>query len=80
MLPLGHIAGLPVEETALSFSPVVGVAIGAAGVRLRRLRARPTLRGGATSARALPGEERGDGSPATGDWRAAGGAAAGGTR
>lgn len=34
-LPLAHIAGIPVEETLLSFGPVVAVAGGAASVWLR---------------------------------------------
>ncbi len=32
-----HIAGIPVEETALSFAPVAVAAGGLAGARLRRL-------------------------------------------
>jgi hypothetical protein len=32
-----HIAGIPVEETALSFAPVILIAGGVAGARLRRL-------------------------------------------
>jgi|GEM_PF-1748757 len=40
---LAHIAGIPVEETALSFAPVAVAAGGVAGVRLRRL-ARRTAR------------------------------------
>jgi hypothetical protein len=36
---LAHIAGIPVEETALSFGPVLLVAGGAAGMQIRgRLR------------------------------------------
>jgi hypothetical protein len=34
-LPFAHIAGIPVEETLLSFGPVVAVAGGAASVWLR---------------------------------------------
>ena len=34
-LPFGHIAGIPVEETLLSFGPVVAVAGGAASIWLR---------------------------------------------
>lgn len=34
---LAHIAGMPVEETALSFAPVVVAAGGFAGIHLRRL-------------------------------------------
>ena len=33
---LAHIVGIPVEETALSFAPVVLMASGVAGMRLRR--------------------------------------------
>jgi hypothetical protein len=36
---LAHIAGIPVEETALSLAPVAFAAIGLAGARLRRLAA-----------------------------------------
>lgn len=32
---LAHIAGIPVEETALSFGPVVLLAGGVAGARIR---------------------------------------------
>jgi predicted alpha/beta-hydrolase family hydrolase len=44
-----HIAGIPVEETALSFAPVAVAAGGVAGARLRRIsrRRRPRARGGA---------------------------------
>ena len=35
-LPFAHIAGIPVEETLLSFGPVVAVAGGAASVWLRK--------------------------------------------
>ncbi len=34
-LPFAHIAGIPVEETLLSFGPVFAVAGGAAGVWVR---------------------------------------------
>jgi hypothetical protein len=34
-LPIAHIAGIPVEETLLSFGPVFAVAGGAASVWLR---------------------------------------------
>ncbi len=34
---LAHIAGIPVEETALSLAPVVFVAAGLTSARLRRL-------------------------------------------
>jgi hypothetical protein len=40
-LPFGHIAGIPVEETLLSFGPVVAVAGGAASVWLRERLRRP---------------------------------------
>lgn len=36
MVVLAHIAGLPIEETALNLAPVVFTAGGIAGVRLRR--------------------------------------------
>lgn len=35
MLPLGHIAGIPVEETALSFGPVLLASGGVIGLKLR---------------------------------------------
>jgi|GEM_PF-3479081 len=35
MLPLGHIAGIPVEETALSFGPVLLAGGGVLTVKLR---------------------------------------------
>ena len=39
---LAHIAGAPVEETALSLAPMAFLAAGLAGARLRRLmRRRP---------------------------------------
>ena len=42
MIPLGHIAGIPVEETALSFGPVLltagGIAMMKARDRWERLR------------------------------------------
>ena len=48
MLPLGHIAGIPVEEAALSFGPVLLASGGILGLKLRdrwaRLRKRPTAR------------------------------------
>ncbi|HEX6688686.1 MAG TPA: hypothetical protein VF085_08485 [Solirubrobacterales bacterium] len=34
---LAHIAGVPVEETALNMAPVAFAAAGLAGARLRRL-------------------------------------------
>lgn len=34
---LAHIAGIPVEETALSLAPIAGVAGAMAALRLRRL-------------------------------------------
>lgn len=37
MLLIAHIAGIPVEETALSFSPVAGMAVGMVGMRVRHL-------------------------------------------
>jgi predicted alpha/beta-hydrolase family hydrolase len=37
---LAHIAGIPVEETALSLAPVALAAAGLAGARLRRLATR----------------------------------------
>ena len=44
MTPLGHIAGIPVEETALSFGPVLLTAGGLVTLKMRerweRLRAR----------------------------------------
>jgi hypothetical protein len=43
MLPLGHIAGIPVEETALSFGPVLLASGGILGLKLRERWAR--LRG-----------------------------------
>jgi hypothetical protein len=39
-----HVAGIPVEETLLSFGPAVGVAAGVALIRLRTLRSRLRLR------------------------------------
>jgi hypothetical protein len=35
MLPLGHIAGIPVEETLLSFGPVLLAGGGILGIKLR---------------------------------------------
>ncbi|MBS1845049.1 MAG: hypothetical protein JST53_11585 [Actinobacteria bacterium] len=35
MLPIGHIAGIPVEETALSFGPVLLAGGGVLGFKLR---------------------------------------------
>jgi hypothetical protein len=40
---LAHIAGIPVEETALSLAPVAFVAAGLTSARLRRLIARRGL-------------------------------------
>ena len=40
---LAHIAGIPVEETALSLAPVAFVAAGLTSARLRRLIARRSL-------------------------------------
>ena len=46
MIPFAHINGIPVEETLLSLSPVLGLGLGAAtaGVRvgIRRLRGQNT--------------------------------------
>jgi len=39
-VPLAHIAGIPIEETALSLVPVAAATGGLAGARLRRLAAR----------------------------------------
>jgi hypothetical protein len=35
MLPLGHIAGIPVEETALSFGPVLLASGGIVALKVR---------------------------------------------
>jgi hypothetical protein len=40
LIPLGHIAGIPVEETALSFGPVLLAAGGIAALRVRAILAR----------------------------------------
>jgi hypothetical protein len=40
MLPLGHIAGIPVEETALSFGPVLLASGGILTLKLRERWAR----------------------------------------
>jgi hypothetical protein len=40
MIPLGHIAGIPVEETALSFGPVLLAVGGIAMLKLRTALAR----------------------------------------
>jgi hypothetical protein len=37
LIPLGHIAGIPVEETALSFGPVLLAAGGFAALKLRSI-------------------------------------------
>jgi hypothetical protein len=41
MIPLGHVAGIPVEETVLQFAPVAGVGLlvgfRLAGARVRKL-------------------------------------------
>lgn len=48
---LGHIVGIPVEETALGLAPIVALTGGVAGLRLReqivrrRIRRRPRTRG-----------------------------------
>jgi tRNA G37 N-methylase TrmD len=48
MMPLGHIAGIPVEETALSFGPVLLAGGGIAAMKVRdrvaRIRARVASR------------------------------------
>ncbi len=47
MLPIfAHIAGIPVEETALSFAPIIAVAGGVAGLRLRAQRSWRLVRAG----------------------------------
>jgi hypothetical protein len=40
LIPLGHIAGIPVEETALSFGPVLLAVGGFAALKLRTFFAR----------------------------------------
>jgi hypothetical protein len=40
MIPFGHIAGIPVEETALSFGPVLLAVGGFAALKLRTFFAR----------------------------------------
>jgi nucleotide-binding universal stress UspA family protein len=40
IVPLGHIAGVPVEETALALAPVWGGAMVVVAVRARSLRRR----------------------------------------
>jgi hypothetical protein len=49
MIPAGHIAGIPVEETALSFGPVILAAGGLAALKFRatlgRIRAAVASRG-----------------------------------
>jgi hypothetical protein len=40
LIPLGHIAGIPVEETALSFGPVILAGGGIAAIKLRAILAR----------------------------------------
>jgi uncharacterized membrane protein len=40
MLPLAHFAGIPVEETALSFGPVLLASGGIIGLRVRDRSAR----------------------------------------
>jgi hypothetical protein len=48
MLPLGHVAGIPVEETALSFGPVL---LASGGILVLKLRDRwARLRGKRPSA------------------------------
>jgi hypothetical protein len=49
MIPAGHIAGIPVEETALSFGPVLLAGGGIAALKVRhtleRIRERAASRG-----------------------------------
>jgi hypothetical protein len=49
MIPIAHIAGIPVEETALSFGPVLLAGGGIAAMKVRdrvaRIRARVASRG-----------------------------------
>jgi hypothetical protein len=49
MIPLGHIAGIPVEETALSFGPVLLAGGGIAALKVRaslaKIRGRAASRG-----------------------------------
>jgi hypothetical protein len=47
MIPAAHIAGIPVEETALSFGPVLLAAGGLAALRVRETLAK--IRGRAAS-------------------------------
>jgi hypothetical protein len=65
---LAHIAGIPLEETALSFGPVIAAGGGVATLRLRERLARGRRRerhagtqrsSGTSSARARNGEEHG---------------------
>jgi len=44
ILPLAHVAGMPVEETALALAPVWGGAAVLIAVRARQLRARLRMR------------------------------------
>jgi hypothetical protein len=44
IVPLGHVAGVPVEETALALAPVWGGAVVIVAVRARSLRQRLRLR------------------------------------
>jgi hypothetical protein len=46
ILPLAHVAGVPVEETALALAPVWGGAAVLFAVRARQLRARLRRRRG----------------------------------
>lgn len=50
MILFGHIAGVPVEETALSFGPVLLAAGGFAALKLRAIFARIRVR--------VPGDRR----------------------
>jgi hypothetical protein len=44
IVPLAHVAGVPVEETALAFAPVWGGAAVLIAVRARNLRKRLRIR------------------------------------
>lgn len=48
---LAHIAGMPVEETALSFAPIVAVAGTLAALRLRQLARLLPAHGGRAASR-----------------------------
>ncbi len=51
---LAHIAGIPVEETALSFAPIAAAVGGVAGLKLRRRLARMRDRGRRRAAAVQP--------------------------